>query len=145
MASYRIVTLARDRYISEAEVRTGLVRQILRVTSLVLVILIAVGCAPARGEEVSSRIRAANSPVVREVTFYDDWFDGTQVLVHLQPGVTEAQAQRLWCEVIAPAGGIDGPTGSTDDGKTYVTVLDANDEWVSAPTACPASSPSPRG
>lgn len=77
-----------------------------RAVLALVVGFVAVGCALAPEGRVANRIRAAASPVVREVVFRPaNFLDPASIDVWLIPGATVAQADRLWCEVIVPAGG----------------------------------------
>jgi hypothetical protein len=96
--------------------------------------VIATGCATKAGQAVANRIEDAKSPVVRAVFFHDDYLDGPEVVVYLRPGTTESEADRLWCEVVVPAGG-------SDTGVTAVTVWDdTGSVWMARGVACPTSS-----
>jgi hypothetical protein len=67
--------------------------------------LAAAGCAE-REAGVADRIRAVNSPIVRRVFYQSsNILDPAEVDVYVGAGTTQAQAQRLWCDVIVPAGG----------------------------------------
>ena len=58
------------------------------------------------GRALAARLQAAGSPLIREVVFRpQSMIDPPEVHIIVQPGVTESQAERLWCDVIAPAGG----------------------------------------
>ena len=58
------------------------------------------------GRALAARLQAAGSPLIREVVFQPKtMIDPPEVHITVQPGVTEAQAELLWCDVIAPAGG----------------------------------------
>jgi hypothetical protein len=58
------------------------------------------------GRALAARLQAAGSPLIREVVFQPrSMIDPPEVHVIVWPGVTEAQAERLWCDVVAPAGG----------------------------------------
>jgi hypothetical protein len=83
---------------------------------LVLVSLLAARCAgPAQG--IADRIRAANSPIVREVQISPaNPFGGKpdEVKVYIYAEATEADALALWCDVMLPAGAADMPAGTID-------------------------------
>jgi hypothetical protein len=83
---------------------------------LALVGILAAGCAgPAQG--IADRIRAANSPIVREVHISPaNPFGGKpdEVKVYIDPKATEADALALWCDVMLPAGATDMPAGTID-------------------------------
>ena|ERR1700690_3196693 len=109
-----------------------------RVVLALVAGLVATGCASTAGEQVASRIRAANSPVVREVVWRPaNFLDPPEVDVWLIPGATESQAEILWCQVIVPAG------GSPYQNDTGVAVWnDAGTEMmVTVTPVCPTPSP----
>jgi hypothetical protein len=70
--------------------------------------LATAGCAE-REACVADQIRAANSPIVREVVYRSsNILDPAEVDVYVSLGTTNAQAQALWCDVIVlyKAGGL---------------------------------------
>jgi hypothetical protein len=94
------------------------IHRLLCATTLCFVAGVVAGCTAKPGERLADHIRTADSPLVCEVFFRDDWLDGPEVIISLRPGVTEAQAEQLWCEVIEPA------DGSHFVGDTATTVWD---------------------
>lgn len=94
------------------------------------VLLIVVGSGGSRaGETVAERIRGVGSPLVREVVFRPQNLpDPPEVNVWLKPGVSESDADDLWCDVIVPAGGTaDGDTAVViwNDSGTAIMAADA--------------------
>ncbi len=105
--------------------RSEIVRQLGTLAAAGVLGLLVAACVKP-GDRLADHIRAANSPVVREVFVHDDWLDGPEVILYLRSGATEAQAEQLWCEVIEPAG------GSHLEGDTATTVWDS---WGWTPMA----------
>jgi hypothetical protein len=115
--------------------------------------LAASACVSPPGAPVADKIRAANSPIVREVRYVPARFGASvvedSITVILVDGTTEAQAADLWCTVIVPAGGDLLPPGAlyVTQGEylavlPYPTTLDGKPTYT-GPT-CPASaSPAP--
>lgn len=70
----------------------------------VLSLLVAACAGPGTG--IAERIRAANSPIVREVVFSpaNFWEGGGEE-------ITDAQALDLWCTVVVPPGAEQLPPG----------------------------------
>ena len=71
--------------------------------------LLVAGCGliPGPGAGIAERIRAANSPIIREVEFSpaSPVVDtGEYIFVFLNDDATDAQALDLWCTVVIPAG-----------------------------------------
>lgn len=65
--------------------------------------------AASPGEAVAARIRASNAPEIGRVVFRaKNYIDPEETDVWLVPGATEADADRVWCDVIVPAGGSQG-------------------------------------
>ena len=96
-----------------------------RALVFVLAALLVASCAPAPGEQVAARIRAAGSPLVREVTFRAaDMIDPASIDVFLSPGTTRAQAEGLWCAVIVPAG------GTMTEGDAGVALWTTTQAWT---------------
>jgi hypothetical protein len=61
-----------------------------------------------------------------------NFLDPPQVIVYLRWGVTEAQAEDLWCRVVVPAG------GSAIEGDRGVTLWnDLGTMEMATGTACP--------
>jgi hypothetical protein len=77
-----------------------------RFLALGAIALLASACA-GPGAGIADRIRAADSPIVREV-FYSpsNWLVGGEerIDVYLINEATDAQAVDLWCTVVIPAG-----------------------------------------
>ena len=98
--------------------------------------VVLASCASPVGEQVATRIRAAGSPIVREVIYQpENYLDPEGLEVFLRPGTTEAQAKDLWCTVVVPAG------GSAFEGETGVTLWnDAGTEMMAQDVTCPAPS-----
>ncbi len=77
-----------------------------RMAALCAVALLAVGCA-GPGAGIADKIRAANSPIVREVRFVPaNPLEGSEeyIVVYVIDEATDAQALDLWCTVVIPAG-----------------------------------------
>lgn len=95
-----------------------------QVAAVAVAVLWVTACSANRfdsrvGEQLAADIRAANSPIVRDVVYRSaTMIDPPEVDVWLRPGATEEQAVSLWCEVIAPAG------GSAFEGERGVVVWD---------------------
>ncbi len=101
---------------------------------LVLAVASVCSCAPSPGEAVAASIRQSNSPAIGKVVFRaQNMLDPEEIDVWLAPGVSEAEAERLWCEVIVPRGG-------SQYGEHVVVVWNATgmDMMATNPT-CPAS------
>jgi hypothetical protein len=63
---------------------------------------------------IADRIRAANSPIVREVHLSPASFwegSGDEITVFVIDGATEAQVLELWCNGVIPAGAQQLPSG----------------------------------
>ena len=76
--------------------------------------LLAAGCTAGPGQGIADRIRAANSPIVREVALSPANFwqgSGDAVYVYLTDVATDAEALDLWCTVVYPAGADQLPAG----------------------------------
>ncbi len=56
------------------------------------------------GFGIATRIRGANSDLVKEVDYHYSII-GDRIEVYLVPGATRAQGQQVWCDVIRPAAG----------------------------------------
>ena len=73
-----------------------------------VVALVAAGCLPGPGQGIADRIRAADSPLVKEVVLSpaSPWVgkDYEDVVLYLVDDVTDEAAFDLWCTVIVPAG-----------------------------------------
>jgi hypothetical protein len=90
-----------------------------RIWVVLMAGLATTACAPAEVDQLANGIRAADSPIVREVTVRSaNVLDPARIYVRLVAGTTEAQADELWCDVIASAG---------DSGLAYQTVAVWND------------------
>lgn len=84
------------------------------------------------GRELATRLQAVESQLIREVVFRPQTvIDPPEVHVILRPGATERDAELLWCEVIAPAG------GSQFEGNTGTLVLDDSGNSLAANVTCP--------
>jgi hypothetical protein len=75
------------------------------ITALTALALLATGCQ-GPGTGIADRIRAANSPIVREVLYGSPGLEGggERIFVYLIDEATDAQALDLWCQVVIPAG-----------------------------------------
>jgi hypothetical protein len=83
------------------------------------------------GRQLAARLQAVGSPLVQEVVFRPQTIiDPPEVHVIVRPGVTEAQAEQLWCEVIAPAG------GSRFEGNLGALIYDNSGNWLAANVTC---------
>jgi len=74
------------------------------VATGVLAGLLVAGCAGA-GQGIADRIRAANSPIVKEVDLSPANFwqgSGDAVYVYLTDAATNEEALDLWCTVVYP-------------------------------------------
>lgn len=93
-------------------------------------VLLLVGCAArAAGlETAANTIRAAGSPLIKEVTYMDDWLDGEAVYVRLVADARKADAHSLWCDLLMPAG----------LNRTNTAVYRGTETW-DAPTDCSGS------
>jgi hypothetical protein len=73
---------------------------------LILGSVVAAGCASVPEEAIAARIRAANSPIVRDVDYRPpNMLDPAEIDVWLRPDARQLQATSLWCDVIVPVGG----------------------------------------
>ena len=71
-----------------------------------LVTMMATGCTSV-ADDIAGRIRAAKSPIVREVEVDEpNFFTGRRpgITVYVVDDATEVQAREMWCVVMAPAG-----------------------------------------
>lgn len=78
--------------------------------------LLVAGCG-GPGQGIADRIRAANSPIVREVFLSPANLlegSGDAVTVYLIDEASDAQAVDLWCNVVVPAGAEQLPKGRVD-------------------------------
>jgi hypothetical protein len=83
------------------------------------------------GRQLAARLQAVGSPLMQEVVFRPQTIiDPPEVHVIVRPGVTEAQAEQLWCEVIAPAG------GSRFEGNLGALIYDNSGNWLAANVTC---------
>jgi hypothetical protein len=83
------------------------------------------------GEALAERIRAANSPLIQTVEFRPlTMIDPPEVHVIVVPSVTEDQADRLWCDVVAPAG------GSQFEGNLGALIYDEHGNWLASSVTC---------
>ena len=69
------------------------------------VVVLVAGCSSASG--VAARIRAVNSPLVRDVEYKDAIVGSNPIRVYLVPDTTLADGHRFWCDVVVPAAGAD--------------------------------------
>jgi hypothetical protein len=84
---------------------------------LAAVVLIVSGCLPGPGQGIVDRIRAANSPIVREVVLSPAnpfGGKGEEVHVYIADTATEAEAVELWCDVVILAGIGQLPVGAVN-------------------------------
>jgi hypothetical protein len=89
------------------------------------------------GRQLADRIRAANSPLVQHVGFQSQTIiDPPEVHVIVKHGVTEAQAEGLWCDVVVPAG------GSQFEGDLGALIYDDAGNWLSSRVECSSPQPS---
>ena len=117
----------RDEYL----VRRSSTRAITRAVALAVALQVLLGCTSQPGAQVAAKIADARSSTVGRVTFVDNWLDRPQVTIWLRYGATEAEAERLWCDVIVPAGG-------SHEGPTYVEVLNSTGfVGMAVDTSCP--------
>lgn len=106
-----------------------------RMAGLLAAVLPLLACAPSPGEAVAARIRASNAPAIGKVVFRPtSGIDPEETDVWLAPGTSEADADRLWCDVIVPAGGSHG-------GDNVVVVWNATGTSLMAKD--PSCQPSP--
>jgi hypothetical protein len=88
------------------------------------------------GRKLADRIRAADSPLVREVVFRQQTIiDPPEVHVIVDAGMTEWQAEQLWCDIVAPAG------GSQFEGELGALIYDDAGKWLASGTECPSPQP----
>ncbi len=76
------------------------------VLALFVLSLLVAGCA-GPGQGIAERIRAANSPIVREVQYYPQEFPSSRkehIYIFVVDEATEAEVLQLWCDVVLPAG-----------------------------------------
>jgi len=84
------------------------------------------------GRELAARINGAGSPLIDEVVFRPHTvIDPPEVHVIVRAGVTEAQAEQLWCQVVAPAG------GSPFEGNVGASIYDQSGAWLASGASCP--------
>jgi hypothetical protein len=83
------------------------------LTGLTALALLSAGCT-GPGAGIADRIRAADSPIVREVKYGSPGLEGggERVFVYLIDEATDAQALDLWCQVVIPAGAGAATPGS---------------------------------
>ena len=105
-----------------------------------LVFVWAFGSSPwsnEPGRQLAARLQASGSALIREVVFQPQTIiDPPEVHIIVQPDVTEAQAERLWCEVIAPAG------GSQFEGDLGALIYDDRGNWLASTVICASAEPS---
>jgi hypothetical protein len=83
------------------------------LAAITILAFLVAGCA-GPGQGIADRIRAANSPIVREVylsaaNFWEG--SGDAVKVYLVDEASDAEALELWCTVVLPAGAEELPPG----------------------------------
>ncbi len=105
------------------------------------VALAAAACAPEPGEEIAAAIKQNGSPIVRDVVYkHGNLLDPPEILVYLQAGTTQVQADAFWCSVVVSAG------GEAESGPRAVTLWsDGGDEMLSAPSECGEGAAGHRG
>jgi hypothetical protein len=84
------------------------------IAALSAVALLVAACS-GPGAGIAERIRAANSPIVREVSFSPAAFPDSSadmIVVYLVDDATDAEALDLWCGVVMPAGADQLPAGN---------------------------------
>jgi hypothetical protein len=108
------------RWIRALGLGAGVLLAVLAACAVVLVGIAAVTLyltfeVPRPGAGIADRIRAANSPLVREVVFEPVGFGeggGETITILLVDAATDAQALDLWCRVVLPAGAAQLPSGN---------------------------------
>jgi hypothetical protein len=108
------------------------------------------GCSPSPGAGVAERIRAANSPVVREVDYgAPNAIVGVEELLYIYvvDGTTEAQALDMWCNVAVPAGIDQLPSDETGVWSGFKALADGTrtegSRVLAENPACPGPTPAP--
>ena len=82
-------------------------------------------------ESLASRLEGAGSPLIEKVDFRPQTvIDPPEVRVVVRPGVTDREAQQLWCDLIVPAG------GSRFEGNTGTVIVDDAGNWLAVDWAC---------
>jgi hypothetical protein len=77
----------------------------------IIVSLLVAGCVTP-GQGIVDRIRAANSPIVREIVLTPPnpfGGKGDEIHIYVVDEATEAEALALWCDVVLPAGAAQLP------------------------------------
>lgn len=104
------------------------------------------------GQGIADRIRAANSPLVREVFLSpaNPWEgSGDAVYVYLKDEATDAQALDLWCNVVIPAGADELPPGRVQVLKGFELLpgggRSGGSQVLHDPTCPGDASPAPAG
>lgn len=117
----------------------GLVFGILTLVLLVAIIGAAVAWFAGTREwptaRAVERVRAIDSPLVEDVSFYADWFDGDVLVVTIKDPASDAEARSVWCSVV-------GPSEIPDDAQ--VQVLNEH-VWWDRPTDCSDPADVPAG
>jgi hypothetical protein len=70
-------------------------------------VTLLVACCSGPGAGIADKIRAANSPIVREVQLASAAFPDSStdaIDVYIVDDASDAQALDLWCTVVVPAG-----------------------------------------
>jgi hypothetical protein len=125
--------------------------QVTYVAALAALAALVAGCG-GPGAGIADRIRAANSPIVREVSFSPAnplEGSGEAIQIYLIDAASDAQALGLWCRVVLPAGAAQMPAGSAQlrkGGEPAVGGGSYGSSRVLANAVCPGDgSPSPSG
>src|SRR4051812_23382290 len=82
--------------------------------TLGVVAVFVCACASALGQGIADRIRAAKSPIVRDVVVSPANFwqgSGDAVYIYLVDAATDQDALDLWCGVVYPPGSVTLPPG----------------------------------
>ena len=92
----------------------------------------ASGCSD-NSSQVADSIRSAGSSLVVEVGYKPaNILDRAVIEVTLNEGVSQAEAQQFWCQVVLPAGGSD---------QLVALWRDSSEQVITVEDSCPASSP----
>jgi hypothetical protein len=109
---------------------------------LVVLACFATGCLPTRGQAIADRIRAANSPIVRQVDLSPAnplLGRGDEVFVFITDAATDAEALDLWCLVVLPAGARELRAGAVN---VYRGGVDSSGAYLALhDPVCPEQSP----
>jgi hypothetical protein len=83
------------------------------------------------GKGLAARLRAVHPPLIETVEFQSHtMIDPPEVHIIVRNGVSEAQAEQLWCEVVAPAG------GTPFEGNLGALIYDQEGNWLASTAAC---------